>query len=216
MKTGTFYYMEEVRSKISIENELKRKLIHLSSSVIAITYLFVDRQLMLIMIGALLIISLAMDLMRYYSVDFNRLYLRFLKPILRLHELSSKGVVLTGATYLLLAAFISILIFPGEIAVMAILVMTVCDTSAALVGKYFDKSKIAAKTLEGSLAFFISGLIVIFVTPKMTESNYEYLIAIAALFLTTLVELIPFKIDDNIIIPVFFGLVYLISVNIFL
>jgi dolichol kinase len=87
-------------------------------------------------------------------------------------------------------------------------VLILCDTAAAIIGKSFGKIHIKNKTVEGSTAFLISGIILVLFAPKVTEDIYEYYMGFAVIFLTTLVELIPIKVDDNIIIPIFFGLVY--------
>ena len=99
---------------------------------------------------------------------------------------------------------------------MAILIMTVSDTAAALYGKNFGKIHIKNKTLEGSIAFLISGLFVIFLTPKFDYSIAEYLIAIITLIITCLSEYLPYDIDDNVTVPIIFASLYLILIKIFL
>jgi len=94
--------------------------------------------------------------------------------------------------------------------------MIICDTAAAIIGKSFGKHFIKNKTFEGSAAFLLSGFIVILLTPKITNAISEYYIGFLAILLTTLVELIPLRFDDNIIIPVFFGLVYTGAMKLFL
>jgi dolichol kinase len=54
------------------------------------------------------------------------------------------------------------------------------------------------------------GIIIIAVTPKISQITLEYLVAFIALFMTTILELLPVKIDDNLSIPLFFSLVYIV------
>ncbi len=90
------------------------------------------------------------------------------------------------------------------------------DSFAAIFGKIYGKHFIKNKTIEGSLAFFISGVLIILLTPKVTISVKEYYLGAAAVFITSLFDLIPFKVDDNILIPLFFGTVYFVLIKIFL
>jgi len=107
------------------------------------------------------------------------------------------------------------MIFPNAIAIPALFVMIVCDSFAAIFGKITGRIRFWNKTLEGSIAFFLSGLILILLLPKVTTSVSEYYIAVGALFLTTIIELLPIKIDDNIINPIFFATCYFVLIKIF-
>jgi dolichol kinase len=139
-----------------------------------------------------------------------------MKPILRGHEIDNDKSVFTGGTYITIAFLICVIIFPKQIAITAMFVVIFCDSFAAIAGKSIGKHFIANKTLEGSLAFFVTGVIIIILTPKVTDSITEYYIGFIAILLSTIFELIPLKIDDNISTPIFFGLVYLLLLKIFL
>lgn len=208
--------MESVDSKISIANEFKRKLIHLSSSVIGFFYWFNTKELTLSIIIILFSITLTVDLVRYFSPSFNRFFLSILRPILRDHEVDSKKIVFTGSTCLLFSCILCIYFFPKEIAVMAILILTICDTTAALIGKNYGKIAYKNKTLEGTITFFLTGAIIIFLTPKITGSTLEYFIAFTALLFASIAEFLPTKIDDNISVPIVFSVIYYVLFKIFL
>jgi len=200
-----------------IKIELYRKGIHLFSSVIPITYIFIEsREFFIWFLAALTIVMFAIDYIRFKNPEFKKFYLSFLGDILRPHEVNKKKAMFTGGTYLILAFLICVIIFPKPVAVMSMLVLVVCDSFAAIFGKLLGRTKIGAKSLEGSAGFFFSGLAVIILTPKMTDNNTEYVIAAASVLITTFFELIPLKLDDNITIPVFFGVTYLILFKIFL
>lgn len=210
--------MESVEGKISIGNELKRKLIHLSSSAIPIFYLFNTKELTLIILVILFSITLLVDLLRVFSPAFNKFFLSMLRPILREHEAETdcKKLVFTGSTCLLFSCIFCIFLFPKEIAVMAILILTICDTTAALVGKNFGKIHYNNKTLEGTITFFLTGVIIIFLTPKITNTASEYFIAFTALLFASIAEFLPTKIDDNISVPIVFSIIYYILFKLFL
>lgn len=207
--------MEDSKHKISILNEIKRKGIHLSSSVIPVFYYYNTKELTLIILGAMLAGSVTIDILRYYVKDFTKFYNKIFYTILRPHEKAEGKLAFTGATYLVFAALVCILIFPKEIAITSILILTISDSFAALVGKYAGRIRFKDKSLEGSLAFFISGLIIIFLTPKVSGDADEYIAVIGALIITTFIEVIPVKIDDNILIPLSFGALYFLLLNLF-
>lgn len=156
------------------------------------------------------------DIFRIRYEPLKVFYLKYAKPILRGHEFDNDKSVFTGATYITLAFLICVIIFPKPLAITAMFVATICDSMAAIVGKSRGRHFISSKTLEGSLAFFLSGVVIILLTPKVTDSWAEYYIGFIAVFLSSIFELIPLKLDDNFSIPVFFGLVYLVLMKIFL
>ena len=208
--------MEDHGNKISFKNELIRKSIHLSSSVVPVLYYFVSRDFALIVLGISAFILISIDLLRRGNEPFRNFYHRFMKPILREHEVQYDKHVFTGGTYIVIAFFLCVLFFPKPVAITSMFVVIFCDSFAAIIGKNWGRHFISNKTFEGSAAFFISGVIIILLTPKVTTSVNEYYIGFAAVFLSTIFELLPVKIDDNISTPIFFGLVYMALLKIFL
>jgi dolichol kinase len=64
-----------------------------------------------------------------------------------------------------------------------------------------------AKSLEGTLAFFISAIVVVLFTPKLNGSITEYFIGILAAAIGAIVENVSFGyLDDNLSIPIAVGL----------
>lgn len=156
------------------------------------------------------------DFVRVKNEVFKNIYLKYLSPILRSHEVDNKTVLFTGGTYIVVAYLICVIIFPKPIAITSMFIVIFSDTAAAIFGKVYGKHFINSKTIEGSLAFFFTGVVLILITPKMTSNINEYYVGIFAMIVTTFFELIPNKIDDNISIPIFFGLIYLLLLKIFL
>ena len=163
---------------------------------------------MLFLTGAAALFMVLVDLIRLKNKFLHNLYLSVFGKILREHELNNNKIFFTGGTYLVLSSFFLILLFPREIAILTILISVICDSSSSLIGRNFGKIKIFSKTIEGSIAFLVTGLVLIFITPKITVFKTEYYIAVIALIITSFIELIPSKIDDNIIIPFSFSLLY--------
>ena len=109
---------------------------------------------------------------------------------------------LSGATYLLAGAWITIYFFEKDIAVIALLLVSISDAAAAIVGTAYGKVHLWQKTLEGSTAFFAStGLIMI----AMRNLSVEQMLV--GLFVGTLVELLPIPVNDNLTLPIITALV---------
>ena len=113
---------------------------------------------------------------------------------------------LNGATYVLIAATISVLVFPKVIAVTSFTILIISDLTAALVGKRFGKHRFFGKSLEGSAAFLLSALVVVAIVPKVEYRAGEYILQAAAAVVGTIVEALPISVDDNLSIPLSIGL----------
>lgn len=205
-----------MNDKLDIKNEVYRKLIHIFSTVIPVIYYFTSKEFIISFVGIGTVVMIALDILKAYTVTFDKLYKMFFHVILREDEKDFKRKLFTGGTYYAIGIFLALLFFPKEVAVLSILIMIWCDTLAALVGKTFGKRKIIGnKTLEGSLAFTITGFILLFILQNVfSEFNY-YKAGFITIFLAAVFEqLSPFKINDNLSLPLFSGFVFIILNNI--
>ncbi len=209
-------------ANIDYTAEVARKGIHLSSLSIPVIYYFIDRDLALQLLVPITAIFLTVDLLRYYHEPTAALFYKVFRFMLRKHEQDSTAKRLNGATNVLIAATICVIVFPKLIVLTAFPILIISDSMAALVGRRFGKRKFLQKSFEGSSAFFLFALIVILFTPKVEHSVTEYLIGTAAALVGTVVEASSWKIDDNLSIPLSVGVVmwglYLIlypSLNLF-
>lgn len=188
---------------IDYTTELLRKSIHLCSLSISIVYYFVTRESALMILIPLAIFSLSIDLVRYYSAPVSKLFYSLFGFMLREHEVNNKKKTLTGATYVLLGAALVVLIFPKVFVIPAIAVLIFGDIAAALLGRKFGKHKFLAKSLEGTLAFFVVGSLVILVSPKIAGLPEEYIIGFVSVGVGAIVENISYGLaDDNLTIPI--------------
>ena len=191
---------------IHYRDELVRKLIHLSSLSIPIIYYFISTQIAAILLGVLTAIALVLDLGRHFHPSFGNIFYKIFGFLLRKHEVDEKQKNLNGATYVLISALFGVLIFPKVVFVTAFSILIISDSLAALIGRKFGTHKFLLKSLEGTLAFFISACIVVLFTPKIGNFPEEYLIGIGAAFVGAIVENISSKlIDDNLSIPISVG-----------
>jgi len=199
-----------IQDTVNFKTELIRKAIHLVSLSIPVVYYFLSRELALWIIVPITIIFVVADLARYEVPIFSGFFYKFFGFLLRKHEIDEKKHALNGATYMLVSATICIVIFPKYIMVSSFPVLILGDAASAVFGKRFGKHKIfhgGPKSYEGSLAFIIAGIVAVALTPKVSYMIVEYLIGIASTMVASFAEAVSYKtIDDNIAVPISFGL----------
>ncbi len=127
--------------------------------------------------------------------------------LLRKREFDKKHKRLNGATYVLLSATIVVLVFPKLVAVTCFVILIVGDMAAALIGRRFGRHPFFHKSLEGSGAFLLTGLLAVALLPKIEYHPAEYLIGALAVACGAIVEALPVDIDDNLSIPLAAGAV---------
>lgn len=191
---------------IHYRDELVRKLIHLFSLSIPIIYYFISRSDAILILSILTFVALILDLTRYLSPSVGKIFYKIFGFLLRKHELDTRKKNLNGATYVLISALICVILFPKILFITAFTILIISDSMAALIGRKFGRHKLLSKSLEGTLAFFISASIVVFITPKVNDLPMEYLIGIIAAAVGAIVENISFGFaDDNLAIPISIG-----------
>ena len=112
---------------------------------------------------------------------------------------------MTGTVPYLLGVGLSLLFYRVEIATAAICFLAFGDVAATTVGERFGKTKISgAKSLEGTLAFFIaassSGFLLALANIHLMSG-----IILAGALAAAVVELLPLPLNDNLIIPLASG-----------
>ena len=188
---------------INYRDEIVRKLIHLCSLSIPIIYYFIPQSTAIIILSIITCAAIILDVLRHYSPSVGKLFYMIFGFILRKHEVDGNKKNLNGAT----SALVSVIIFPKVLFQTAYPILIISDSTAALIGRKFGRHKFLAKSLEGTLAFFISASIVVLLTPKLNGSITEYLIGIMAAAIGAIVENISFGLaDDNLTIPISVGL----------
>jgi dolichol kinase len=195
------------RDTINYKDELVRKLIHLCSLSIPIIIYFIPRTVSITILSILTVAAIVLDMSRYMYSPVGKVFYFLFGFMLRKHEVDEKKRNLNGATYVFISALICVIIFPKILFVTGFTILIISDSSAALIGRKFGKHKFLAKSLEGTLAFFISATIVVLFSPKIDHLLTEYVIGIIAAAVGAIVENISFGFaDDNLTIPLSTGL----------
>ncbi len=190
---------------MTIKAELKRKALHMGGLLVPLSYLLFGRDITLALTGFIFFSFVALEPFRIIESFRDRikhrlrLYVkpdvmesverieRFADEIAREHEHHR----VAAHIYFAAAAFINLYFFSPATAVGAITVATVGDAMAAIVGKSLGRHRFKnGKSLEGSLAYFVSGVLILW--PFLSLP-----LAIVGSFVGMVAEFYDFPPDDN-------------------
>ncbi|MAJ45367.1 MAG: hypothetical protein CMF96_11585 [Candidatus Marinimicrobia bacterium] len=178
--------------KISLKGEMQRKLIHISSGLIPIMVIFYGKSKIIPFLLLFTILFILFDFLKNNVKWVQIIYKFFFKALSRKHEITH----FTGASYVLIGYLITLLFFSENIAVFSMFVLCFSDSSAALIGRVYGKNKIGNKTLEGTFAFILVGLLI-----SLFFQSIPLPIRVLAIFLAAVIELTAIRINDNLSIP---------------
>ena len=206
-----------MRSKMrKLTLELQRKGFHISGLIIPVVYYtgmkyplpgmegpWLTREIAAGVVGLVAALSLAVDLARLSDRNANRWFIRMFGAVMRKSE--RRGV--TGASYYLIGACASILLFPPAVAIAATLFLVFGDFAAALVGMAVGRIRLlGGKTLEGAAACFaVCAAVGLLIFWKMAPSWTYPALTLAGAGAATLAELLPGPFNDNLTIPLISG-----------
>lgn len=182
--------------------EISRKVLHLSTALIPIAYAFVDRRLMLTLLAGGVSLAIVVEIGRNVSAGFRAVFRRTVGFMVRSREWNR----VCGSTYVLLGALLSVWLFPQPAAMVALLILSVSDTAASLVGLSLGRTRFLGKSMAGSFAFFVTALAILCATYPDTLG-----IAFTTAVVATLAEALPalklgrIELNDNITIPLLTG-----------
>jgi dolichol kinase len=177
--------------------EIKRKTVHLATLVVPVGYAVTSEKTVILFLVPFFLALLLVDLIRHFHPGMDSLFRKyFFGRVLREEE----GPAFMGSTYFIFSTILTILLFPKSIAITSILILILSDTAAALVGKSVGRIRIFGKTLEGSIAFLLTSLLIVWIYPNLNRFSGS-LAALGA----TLVEILPIRVNDNLSIPLVAG-----------
>ena len=176
-------------------SEYKRKLIHLFNLAIPFSYLYVfpEKWVFVKLLSILMVVCIIFDILRHKVAWVKSLFTLFINSMLRGHEQEGK---LTGATWVMIGAVISIILFSKPVAIIALIFMSLGDSAAGLIGQRYGKHKIWNKSWEG----FFGGLFVCIII-GMNYSLLPMTISLSGAVAAMVMEILPIPLDDNFKIP---------------
>ena len=159
-----------------MKSEVKRKSLHLTGLLVPLSYYLFGRELTLMLVALVFFMFVILEPFRIIEelrdkikrrlriyVDsevFERVEAieKHIDEITREHE----RFRVAAHIYFAAASFIVVYFFPMPVAVGAISVATIGDALAAIVGKSLGRHRFSnGKSLEGSLAYFLSGVAIL-------------------------------------------------------
>jgi len=182
---------------ISYLNESLRKATHLFALVIPVGYLLTNRFVSLSVLIPIMLLFILLDTARMRGWSLWRLASPIWARMIRPHESNRY----TGASHIMFAAVITVIIFPKPVAVCALSFIIVGDTARALIGRKWGRHRFRDKSYEGSAAFFLSSLIPAAVVPEI-----PLWVGTTGALAATVTEALTGSIDDNLSVPLVSGL----------
>ena len=184
---------------LPFKNEVYRKSIHLLSSLIPIAYIFFNKKLIFILVLFLFLILLIIEVSRFKKNLISLYFNKILGSVVRNYEQSS----MMSATLLVLAALFSIAFFDKQVTIISLLILSISDSLAAIFGlKYGCIKIINNKSLEGTYAFIISALTILFLTHFYLNFNIALFTGILSIIIVSIIEHVTPTKFDNITIPI--------------
>ena len=177
--------------------EIKRKIVHLATLIVPVGYALTSEETVILFLVPFFLALLSVDLLRLLHPGMASLFQKyFFGRVLREEEKPT----FMGATYFIFSTILTILLFPKPIAIASIFILILADTAAAMIGKWVGRIGIFGKTLEGSMAFLLTALFVVWIFPHLNRFSGS-LAALGA----AVVEILPTKVNDNVTIPLVAG-----------
>ncbi len=203
LKRELRYMNKKVKVKYS------RKILRILAITFPLLYFFFSKNIVFYVLVPIFLFFIVIDIIRILMPKILK------KKIIQKIFKKKEKKRISNISLFLISIFLTVLLFPKNIAIIAVLFLIFGDTAAEIFGLKFGRIKIFNKTLEGSLASlaicFSIGILL------MNLLNFSLLEIIIVSFAATIIELIPlkigkFKIDDNFSIGLFTALIlYLIS-----
>lgn len=170
-------------------NEFWRKAVHLIFGVLITLLIWVvPKEMALMILGAGLLVGLGL-------IDLTMRGIQIPLISLLLVHLERKGSFPgKGAFFFVFASLVTLLFFPSQEAAIGVLVLSVLDGAATIIGLRYGRIRIInRKSIEGSLGAILITILVLI--PLMTPVQ-----AIIISIIAGIVELAS-PIDDNLVIP---------------
>ena len=165
--------------------------------VSALAILLFSRGWVLLALVFVTSVFLFFDITRLRMPIFNTWFTKWFALVIREEE----RIRLTHASYFLLGCLLTALVFPREIASLAILFAALGDPAANVVGTWKGYTKFWTKSIEGSLACLIVCVIVGMAVVIFTGRPVMVVAVMGAIF-AMIFELLPLRLNDNITMPI--------------
>ena len=181
---------------------LWRVFIRPAAMAFPIILLTTSREFAITLSGSVLALSFTVDAIRVSWDKAEKFFARRFFGSFAVYKQKERKRISSITTFLM-GVFFSFLLFPATVAVTSIGILVFGDMLAKIVGISYGRKKLFNKTLEGSLGFLTAAAAVSYLLSMLgLVSFFPSLLAAAA---ATVVEVLPFPIDDNLSVPIVSG-----------
>jgi dolichol kinase len=193
----------ELSSRNNIQ--ILRRLFHMFTgfSIASLYLVSFSHSQMIHFLGTIAALLYVVEQVRISYPETPSKLLPFTKFVMRAEEQLKESAMMPYA----MAVLLTIVAFPKHIALIGVYSLAFADPLSAIFGIKYGKHKITAnRSIEGSLAFFISIFIVTLFILGGYNQSIDFGVFIIAFAMGTLgagFDLIPLKLDDNLTIPLF-------------
>ncbi len=170
--------------------EVRRKAFHLFGIIVPAGYYLLPEAIGRRLLIALTVLAITIDVIRLNEPRIRTFFYFLFGKVVRDHERNN----LLGSSYVLLSALLCAYAFERPIAIVAMACLIVGDAMAAIVGRRFGHPLVFGKSIEGSLACFLSCLVVAVAYPG---DPFTWRMMLGGAAAATVFELVPIPLDDN-------------------
>jgi dolichol kinase len=171
-----------------------RKLFHAvngTAIAVGLTALPLSRGEVVAVLGGILTVLVALDVIRLRHEGANRLFFLAFSSLASPRE--AKGVA--SSTWYTLGALLAVALFSRAHAISGVLVLALADPAASYVGQRWGSRPLLGGTLLGSAAFVLVAMAVL-------AARHPLPIALVASVAVTVAERLSWPLDDNLTIPI--------------
>ncbi len=155
-----------------------------------------SRSISLLLFGAGIVACLILDWVRLSVPNANFVFFRWFAALASPREARR----IASSTWFVGGVFTTLLIAPAHLFVPSVLVLSLADPAASVVGRLWGRHALGKGSREGTVAFFLVAGVVTFPFVGLPS-------ALIAACVVAIFEVLPTGIDDNLTVPVVTALV---------
>jgi glycerol-3-phosphate acyltransferase PlsY len=148
------------------------------------------------------VVFVTVDLLRFRLHRMKDVFVVLFGSMLRRREFTS----LTGGSHLLIASLLVVFVYEPRVFVPATAFLALGDTAAAIVGLSIGRVRFWHKTLEGTVAGFLTCVAVAYVCSILPYWSMPFSVGLVGAVAASLAEVLPIEVNDNVAVPVISGL----------
>lgn len=181
---------------------LWRVFIRPAAMAFPVILLATSREFAITLSGIVLALSLLADVVRIsWKKAEDAMMKRFFHDFAIYKQKERKRI--SSITTFLMGVFFSFLLFPVNVAVTSIGILVFGDMMAKIIGISYGKKPLFNKTAEGTLGFLTAALAVVYLMYSL--EIVPLVPAIFAAIAGSIMEMLPFPVDDNLSVPITSG-----------